>query len=182
MKIIETAIPEVIIIEPHVFEDERGYFFESYNKLNCSNAGINIEFVQDNQSKSQKDVLRGLHFQKPPFAQAKLVRVLQGSVLDIAVDLRKGSPYYGKHVSTVLSEQNKRMFYIPEGFAHGFRTLEDNTVFFYKCSNLYNKESEGTILWNDKDLNIDWGIEEPLLSEKDKTGIPFHQFRSTFNF
>lgn len=182
MKIIETPIPGVVIIEPTIFEDDRGYFFESYNQKKLTELGIDVDFVQDNQSKSQKNVLRGLHFQKPPYAQVKLVRVLQGAVLDIAVDIRKNSPYYGKYVSTLLSEQNKRMFYIPKGFAHGFLTLEDNTVFFYKCSNFYNKESEGTILWNDKNLNIDWGTEEPILSAKDKDGTPFHQFKTAFNF
>lgn len=182
MKIIETSIPGVIIIEPTIFEDDRGYFFESYNQSSFKDIGIETVFVQDNESKSQKNVVRGLHFQNPPFAQAKLVRVLQGSVLDIAVDIRRGSPYYGKHVSTILSAENKRMFYIPEGFAHGFRTLEDDTIFTYKCSCLYNKDSEGSLLWNDPDINIEWGIDDPIISEKDKQATPFCNYISRFNF
>lgn len=180
MKIIETKIDGLVIIEPDIFEDERGYFFESYNREKFYNLGINIDFVQDNQSKSQKNVLRGLHFQSPPYAQAKLVRVIQGAVLDVAVDIRKNSSTYGKYDSAILSEDNKRCFYIPNGFAHGFVTLENNTIFTYKCSDFYNKASEGTIIWNDTDIDIDWGIENPILSEKDLNGIPFCQFVSPF--
>lgn len=182
MNIIDTSIPGPLIIEPDVFEDSRGYFFESYNRSKFHHAGIKTEFVQDNQSKSHKNVLRGLHFQNPPHAQAKLIRVICGSVLDVAVDIRKGSPTYGKYVSTILSAENKTMFFIPEGFAHGFLTLEDHTIFCYKCSNLYNKESEGCILWNDKILNIDWGIESPIVSEKDENGQFFHEFVSKFAY
>ncbi len=182
MNIIDTSIPGPLIIEPDVFEDSRGYFFESYNRNKFHHAGIKTEFVQDNQSKSHKNVLRGLHFQNPPYAQAKLIRVISGSVLDVAVDIRNGSPTYGKYVSTILSAENKTMFFIPEGFAHGFLTLEDNTIFCYKCSNLYHKESEGCILWNDKILNIDWGIESPIVSEKDKNGQFFHELVSKFNY
>lgn len=182
MNVISTSIPGPVIIEPDVFEDSRGYFFESYNRSKFHHAGIKTKFVQDNQSKSRKNVLRGLHFQNPPHAQAKLIRVITGSVLDVAVDIRKGSPTYGKYVSTILSAENKTMFFIPEGFAHGFLTLEDNTIFCYKCSSLYNKESEGCILWNDKILNIDWGVESPIVSEKDKNGQFFHEFVSKFAY
>ena len=133
-----------------------------------------------NQSKSQKNVLRGLHFQKPPFAQAKLVSVIQGSVLDVAVDLRKNSNTYGQHFSLLISAENKKVFYIPAGFAHGFLTLEDDTIFSYKCSNGYQKNSEDAILWNDKTLNIDWEVEQPILSEKDKIAQPFNQFITPF--
>jgi dTDP-4-dehydrorhamnose 3,5-epimerase len=181
MEIIPTEIPGLLIVKPAVFEDSRGYFFESYNLDKFAQAGITAKFVQDNESKSQKNVLRGLHFQKPPFAQGKLVRVMKGSVLDVAVDLRKGSPTYGKWASIVLSENNKFMYWIPAGLAHGFLTLEDNTVFFYKCTNLYNKESEGSILWNDTELGIDWGSgETPILSDKDKTAPLFRDFESPF--
>jgi len=180
MKFINVEIEGLIIIEPNVFEDDRGYFFESYNQVKFSENGINDVFLQDNQSLSQKNVLRGLHFQKPPFSQAKLIRVVQGSVLDVAVDIRKNSKTYGQQYATELSATNKRMFYIPSGFAHGFLTLEDNTIFSYKCSAFYNKESEGSLLWNDKDLNINWDIENPILSEKDKLSQVFNQFVSPF--
>ena len=136
--------------------------------------------MQDNESKSQKGVLRGLHFQNPPYTQGKLVRVMKGAVLDVAVDLRPGSQYFGKWVSIVLSESNKWMYWIPEGFAHGFLTLEDNTVFFYKCTHLYNKASEGSIRWNDPDLNIDWGSDTPMLSEKDQEAPFLRDFKSSF--
>lgn len=180
MEIVKTEIKDLLIIKPKVFEDERGHFFESYNQNIFSNLGINVNFVQDNQSLSGKNVLRGLHFQNPPFAQAKLVRVIKGSVLDVAVDIRKNSPTYGKHVSIELSEKNKTMFYIPEGFAHGFLTLEDNTIFTYKCTNFYNKESEGCILWNDSELNINWNVNNPIISDKDKVGTLFKDFKSNF--
>lgn len=180
MEVIKTNIPDLYIIKPKVFEDHRGYFFESYNKGLFLKNGIDQNFVQDNESKSSKGVLRGLHFQKPPFAQGKLVRVMRGSVLDVAVDIRKNSPTYGRWASVELTQDNKWMYWIPPGFAHGFVTLEDNTVFFYKCTNVYNKESEGSILWNDPDLNIDWQIENPILSEKDKTGPLFNDFISPF--
>lgn len=183
MEIIETSIPGLLIIKPQVFEDARGYFFESYNREKFLQAGIRAEFVQDNESKSQKGVLRGLHFQRPPFAQGKLVRVMKGRVLDVAVDLRKGSPTYGKWESIELSDSNKFMYWIPEGLAHGFLTLEEGTVFFYKCTNLYNKASEGSIRWNDPDLAIDWKLSgEPILSEKDKIAPFFRDFESPFIF
>lgn len=180
MEIIKTAIEGVLIIKPDVFKDERGYFFESYNKERFAKAGLDMNFVQDNESKSSKGVLRGLHFQRPPFAQGKLVRVIKGSVMDVAVDLRKDSPTYGQWVSHILSEENKEMFWIPEGFAHGFLTLEDETIFSYKCTNVYNKESEGSIIWNDPDINIDWNIEKPILSEKDKVSPSFNDFITPF--
>ena len=141
---------------------------------------MNMKFVQDNESKSGKNVLRGLHFQKPPFAQGKLVRVIQGKVLDVAVDIRKGSPTYGKYHSVELDAESKRMFYIPEGFAHGFLTLEENTIFAYKCTNYYNKESEGSLLWCDEEIGIDWNVENPVLSDKDKISPLFKDFISPF--
>lgn len=180
MEIVPTEIPEVLIIKPQVFTDERGYFFESYNKQKFMNAGIDANFVQDNESKSMKGVLRGLHFQKPPFAQGKLVRVMRGAVLDVAVDLRHGSPWYGKWAAIELTEHNKWMYWIPPGFAHGFLTLEDNTVFFYKCTNIYNKESEGSVRWNDPDLNIDWGNADPVLSAKDVVAPLFKDLGKVF--
>ncbi|MBL7937026.1 MAG: dTDP-4-dehydrorhamnose 3,5-epimerase [Bacteroidia bacterium] len=180
MEIIETKIKDLLIIHPKVFADARGYFFESYNENVFKQNGINVNFVQDNQSLSNSGVLRGLHFQAPPFDQGKLVRVINGAVLDIAVDIRKNSSTYGEHVAIELNEENKTMFYIPPGFAHGFLTLKDNTIFSYKCTNLYHKASEGTVLWNDTDLNIKWNIKDPLLSEKDLVGIPFKDFVSPF--
>jgi len=167
MEINETFIKGLFVIKPKVFEDNRGYFFESYNKELFGKLGIPSDFVQDNQSMSDKNVLRGLHFQKEPFAQGKLVRVLKGSVLDVAVDIRKNSHTYGRHYKHILSEENKLMMWIPEGFAHGFLTLENQTVFFYKCTTYYNKQSEASILWNDPKLAIDWGITNPIISEKD---------------
>jgi dTDP-4-dehydrorhamnose 3,5-epimerase len=180
MEIVKTKIPDLYIIKPQVFEDNRGYFFESYNKNIFLQNGIDQNFVQDNESKSSKGVLRGLHFQKTPFAQGKLVRVMQGAVLDVAVDLRKASPTYGEWVAVELNHANKWMYWIPPGFAHGFVTLEDSTVFFYKCTNVYNKESEGSILWNDPDLNIDWKVTNPILSEKDMNSPLFKDFVSPF--
>ncbi len=180
MKIIKTEIEGLLLIEPRVFEDERGYFFESWSKDAFENAGLDINFVQDNQSLSSKGVVRGLHFQNPPFAQGKLVRVLKGSVLEIAVDIRENSPTYGKYFSIHLSEENKTMLWIPPGFAHGFSTLEDNTIFSYKCSGVYNKESEGSLMWNDTDLNIDWKIKNPIISEKDQNSELFSNFKTQF--
>lgn len=182
MKIIKTPIEGLVIIEPDVFRDERGYFFESYNYKRFADNGLDMVFVQDNESKSSKGVVRGLHFQRPPFAQGKLVRVFQGRVLDVAVDIRKNSPTYGESYSIELDSIDKKMFYIPEGFAHGFVTLEEDTVFAYKCTNVYNKESEGSLLWNDKDLAIDWKIENPILSERDKNNPIFKDFNSPFEY
>jgi dTDP-4-dehydrorhamnose 3,5-epimerase len=181
MKIINTKIPDLKILELSVFSDDRGYFFESYSYQKLKDLGIDKVFVQDNESKSQRGVLRGLHFQNPPFAQAKLVRVVRGAVLDVAVDIRRNSPTYGQHVSVELSEQNKRMFYIPEGFAHGFLVLENDTIFSYKCSQFYNKDSEGSLLWNDETLSIDWGLTEPILSDKDKVATKFSEFQTQFS-
>jgi dTDP-4-dehydrorhamnose 3,5-epimerase len=180
MQVIATPISDLWIIQPKVFEDERGYFFESYNSSLFKQHGINAEFVQDNQSLSQKNVLRGLHFQNPPFAQGKLVRVITGSVLDVVVDIRKNSLTYGKHFSLVLDDKNKTMLWIPPGFAHGFLTLQDNTIFSYKCTNLYDKNAEDSVRWNDPDIGIDWGTTTPLLSGKDKEAKFFKDLKSHF--
>lgn len=178
MQIEKTYIKDLVVIKPKVFKDNRGYFFEPYNKekLNI----LNVEFVQDNESKSQKNVLRGLHFQNAPHAQDKLVRVTKGAVLDVAVDLRKDSKTYGKHFAIKLSAKNKKQLFIPKGFAHGFLTLKNNTVFNYKCTNYYNAESEVTIDCFDKDIAIDWQIKNVILSKKDKKGIKFSTFNSKF--
>ncbi|MDX2002018.1 MAG: dTDP-4-dehydrorhamnose 3,5-epimerase [Chitinophagales bacterium] len=170
MNIIETGIPGLLEIEPKVFTDPRGYFFESYNDQVFKANGLNYHFVQDNQSKSGKGVLRGLHFQRPPFAQAKLVRVLSGSVLDVAVDIRRGSPTYGKWHSVILTAEKNNQMLIPRGFAHGFLVLTETAEFFYKCDNFYNKESDGGIRFDDPGINIDWGtgVEHLILSDKDK--------------
>jgi dTDP-4-dehydrorhamnose 3,5-epimerase len=180
MEVIKTKINDLIIIKPKVFADTRGYFFESYNGDTFKQFNIIANFVQDNQSLSNAGVLRGLHFQAPPFDQGKLVRVITGAVLDVAVDIRKNSPTYGEHVTIELTEDNKTMFYIPPGFAHGFLTLKDNTVFSYKCTNVYHKASEGTVLWNDQDLAINWNVKDPILSEKDLNGTAFKDFNSPF--
>lgn len=175
MNFIETKISGVYIIEPKVFKDERGYFFESFKQNEFEKHIGKIDFVQDNESKSTFGVLRGLHYQLPPFAQSKLVRVLRGKVLDVVVDIRKNSPTFGKHVSVELSEENKRQLFIPRGFAHGFVSLSEEVVFSYKCDNYYNKESEASIVYNDKTLNIDWKIEEKdiITSSKDSEEISF---------
>lgn len=171
MNVVSTEIKGVYIIEPQVFGDERGYFFESFNtKYFHAQTGIEATFVQDNESRSRKGVLRGLHFQREPHAQAKLVRVVQGRVLDVAVDIRKNSSTFGKYVAVELSGDNKRQLFIPKGFAHGYVVLEDNTVFQYKCDEYYHPESEDGIAWNDPQLGIEWGIHESevILSEKDR--------------
>ena len=180
MTIQETSIQDLLIIQPRIFTDDRGYFYESYNKEKFLKLGLNLNFVQDNQSLSQKGVLRGLHFQNPPFEQGKLVRVTQGSVLDIAVDIRANSPTYGRYEKIILSGENKTMFWIPPGFAHGFISLEDNTIFTYKCTARYTRESEGTLMWNDSTLNIDWCIDNPLVSEKDQEAELFENYQSQF--
>ncbi len=166
MEVRETFIEGLLEIYPRIFKDERGFFLETFNKVAFEKAGIKTAFVQDNQSFSTKGVLRGLHFQNPPFAQAKLVSVISGKVLDVAVDLRKNSSTFGKHLAVLLEAEKRNMLLIPEGFAHGFVALEDS-VFSYKCSNLYNKDSESGIIWNDKAFNIDWEYKNPLISEKD---------------
>ncbi len=181
MQITETHIKDLFIVKPNVFGDERGYFYESFNQQRFNElVGKEITFVQDNQSQSQKNVLRGIHFQNPPFAQGKLVRVVKGSVLDVAVDLRIDSPTYGENFTIKLDDKHHEMLWIPEGFGHGFVSLEDDTIFSYKCTNYYNKESEGCILWNDPTININWNVENPILSEKDKEGVPFETFSSQF--
>lgn len=180
MTITTTPIEGLLILEPRVFKDDRGLFFESFNEEQFTKAAGPIHFNQDNQSVSKKGVLRGLHFQNNPHAQGKLVRVAQGSVIDVAVDIRKGSPTYGQHVAVELSAENNKQFWIPEGFAHGFVSLEDNTIFCYKCTDYYAPECEGSLLWNDEDLNINWGIEAPLVSEKDKVATRFINFTTSF--
>jgi len=180
MEKIITEIPDVFIIKPDVFNDTRGYFYESFNTVKLKCVGIDYNFVQDNQSLSSKNVLRGLHFQNPPFEQGKLVRVIKGGVMDVAVDIRKNSPYYGKYVSAILTEENKHIMWIPPGFAHGFITLYDDTIFFYKCTNYYNKESQGIILWNDETLNINWNVVSPIISDRDKNAYKFIDFKSLF--
>ncbi len=175
MKIIKTDIEGLIILEPKVFEDERGYFFESFRDNIFKKISPEIVFVQGNESKSSKNVLRGLHYQMPPFSQGKLVSVVKGKVWDVAVDLRKNSETFGKWLGIQLTENNKLQMYIPEGFAHGFLTLEEDTIFQYKCTNYYHKESERAIRWNDATLNIDWGIENPLISEKDAVADNFQR-------
>lgn len=170
MNIIKTAIDGVVILEPRIFEDARGYFFESFSAREFQEKVKNTVFVQDNESKSSYGVLRGLHYQKYPYTQSKLVRVQKGSIVDVAVDMRKGSPTFGKYVAVELSSDNKRQFFIPRGFAHGFSVLSDEVIFEYKCDNYYAPESEGAIAWNDPDLAIDWQLSEKeiVLSEKDK--------------
>lgn len=180
MQIIKEPIPGLKLLKPTVFGDQRGYFFESFNAEKMHDLGISDRFVQDNQSMSQKGVLRGLHFQAPPHAQAKLVAVLQGKVIDVVVDIRSASPTYGQTCKVELSAENKLQLYVPIGFAHGFATLEENTIFSYKCSNFYNQPSEGGILWNDPDLNIEWGIENPILSDKDQVNPLFKDFKTPF--
>lgn len=170
MNVIETALPEVKIIEPKVFEDQRGYFFESYNENTFQEKVMNTRFIQDNESKSTFGVLRGLHYQLPPYAQSKLVRVIKGKVLDVAVDIRKESPTFGKSISVELSEDNKKQLFIPRGFAHGYVVLSDEAIFSYKVDNKYAPEYERGIIYNDLELNVNWEIEndDVILSEKDK--------------
>ena len=170
MEVIQTAIEGVVIIEPRLFNDDRGYFFESFSQRDFDKQVRQVSFVQDNESKSSYGVLRGLHFQKPPFAQSKLVRVIKGAVLDVAVDIRKGSPTFGRHVAVELTEDNHRQFFIPRGFAHGFSVLTPEVIFQYKCDNFYAPQSEGALAWDDPDLGIDWRIpaDRVILSEKDK--------------
>lgn len=175
MEFRQTSIEGLIEVFPRVFNDDRGYFFESYQYEAFKQNGIPEVFVQDNQSFSTKGVLRGLHLQHAPHAQGKLVRVISGTVLDVAVDVRDGSPTFGKHETFLLSSEKQNMVYVPPGFAHGFVTLED-AVFSYKCTNLYDKASESGIIWNDHELNIDWGIENPNVSEKDEQLPTFQEF------
>ncbi len=182
MNIEQTFIKDLVILLPDVFEDERGYFFEAYNKNKLSGLGINIDFVQDNQSFSQRGTLWGLHYQNPPFAQSKLVRVLQGEIMDVVVDLRKKSPTFGKHFGIRLSAENKKQLLVPQGFAHGFSVLSETAVVMYKCDQFYNKQSEGGISYDDPTLNIDWGMNQAdvIVSEKDLVLPDFANCNSQF--
>lgn len=180
MKIEKTTLNDVLVISPNVFGDHRGYFLESFNESKITSAIGDFKFVQDNQSLSSKGVLRGLHFQNPPFEQGKLVRVIKGSVNDVIVDIRKNSSTYGKSFKICLSEENFKMLWIPPGFAHGFETLEDDTIFAYKVTEYYNKDSEGAIIWNDPTLNIKWESKNPNTSKKDNEGELFEDFKSLF--
>ena len=182
MEIIKTNIEGVVIIEPRIFKDDRGYFFESFSQREFEEKVCKTTFVQDNESKSSYGVLRVLHFQKPPFAQSKLVRVIKGAVLDVAVDIRKGSPTFGQYVSVELTGENHRQFFIPRGFAHGFSVLSEEVIFQYKCDNFYSPQSEGAIAWNDPDLNIDWRIpaEKVVLSEKDSKHPRLKDWQNVF--
>ena len=182
MVVTTCDIPGLLILEPKIFEDSRGFFLESFNETKFQEiVGEKISFCQDNESLSKKNVLRGLHFQSPPFDQGKLVRVISGRVMDVVVDIRTSSPYYGKYQMIELSSENKKQFWIPPGFAHGFLTLEENTIFNYKCTNYYSPVSEKTIKWNDKDLKINWSNDAPIVSEKDKVGLEFANFVSEFD-
>jgi dTDP-4-dehydrorhamnose 3,5-epimerase len=178
----ETFIKDLVVLTPDVFEDARGCFFEGYNKNKFSTLGIDIDFVQDNQSFSQRGTLRGLHYQNPPFAQTKLVRVLQGEIMDVAVDLRKDSPTYGQHFGIKLTAENKKQLLVPQGFAHGFSVLSETAVVLYKCDQFYNKASEGGIRFDDSFLNIDWGMDlkEAIVSEKDLVLPDFANCNSEF--
>jgi dTDP-4-dehydrorhamnose 3,5-epimerase len=180
LKVEKTHIEGLLVIKPTVFGDDRGHFFESFREDTLAEAGLTESFIQDNQSLSGKGILRGLHFQKDPFAQGKLVRVISGAVLDVAVDIRKDSKTYGEHYKIELTGENKTMFYVPPGFAHGFVTLTDDTVFCYKCTNYYHKDSEGSVRWDSPGLGIDWGVENPLLSSKDIEAPFFKDFKSPF--
>ena len=184
MNVITTNLSGVYVFEPKKFIDSRGYFMESYNKQLLKEYIGDINFVQDNESKSTYGVVRGLHFQKPPFAQAKLVRVVHGKILDIAVDIRKGSATFGQHFAIELSDENHRQLFIPRGFAHGFSVLSNEVVFQYKCDNYYQPSSEGAVLWNDSELNINWAIdnEHVILSDKDKNNSIFAELNSPFEF
>lgn len=185
MEVIKTEIEGVVIIEPKIFGDERGYFFESFNAAEFARkVGVNTVFVQDNESKSKYGVLRGLHFQKGEFAQSKLVRVVEGRVIDVAVDIRRGSPTFGKYVAVELSKENKRQLFIPRGFAHGFAVLSEEAVFQYKCDNLYAPDHEGAIAWNDPKIGIDWQIrpEDAILSEKDRKHPTLDEAEELFDY
>lgn len=184
MEIIKTDIPGVVILEPRIFRDSRGYFFESFSQRDFFDKVAPVEFVQDNESMSTRGVMRGLHFQRPPHAQAKLVRCVRGRVLDVAVDIRVGSPTYGRHVAVELTEENHRQFFIPRGFAHGFAVLSDEAVFQYKCDNYYAPQSDGGIAITDPALNIDWHLDpsEAILSEKDTHHPLLADFNSPFTF
>ncbi len=184
MQVLQTKIPGLLIIEPNVFADHRGYFFESYSQQKYNELGIKNEFVQDNVSSSVRGVVRGLHYQLGPYSQAKLIQVLKGKVLDVAVDLRQGSPTFGQHLSIEISEENHRQFFVPRGFAHGFSVLSDEVLFSYKCDNFYNKEAERGINYNDSSLNIDWQIAENeiIVSPKDQVFPSLEEAEHNFVF
>ena len=184
MQIVKTDLEGVVIIEPKVFGDNRGYFFESFSEREFCGKVADVKFVQDNESKSSYGVVRGLHFQNPPYAQSKLVRVVKGAVLDVVVDIRKGSPTYGKHVAVELTEDNHRQTFIPRGFAHGFAVLSDEAIFQYKCDSFYAPQSEGAIAWDDPDLGIDWRIpaDEIILSAKDMSHPRLKDIESSFEY
>ena len=184
MEVIKTAIEGVVIIEPRIFKDARGYFFESFSQKEFNEKVMPINFVQDNESMSSYGVMRGLHYQKMPYTQSKLVRCVKGAVLDVAVDIRKGSPTFGQHVAVELTEDNPRQLFVPRGFAHGFAVLSKEAVFQYKCDNFYNKESEGSVAWDDAELAIDWRIpvEKVLLSEKDKLSKSIAEAEFLFDY
>ncbi len=184
MKVIKTNLQGLVIIEPRVFEDERGYFFESYQKERYQENGINCVFVQDNESRSEKGVVRGLHYQLEPYSQSKLVRIIKGAVLDVAVDIRKNSPTFGEWYSIELSDKNKKQLFIPKGFAHGFSVLSEEAVLTYKCDNYYNWEAERGIIYNDHKLNINWQVPgaEMILSEKDQKFSSFEEAEINFKF
>jgi dTDP-4-dehydrorhamnose 3,5-epimerase len=180
----ETSFPGLLIYEPRLFKDDRGYFFESYNEHTFKEAGIDVSFVQDNQARSVYGVLRGLHYQLDPYAQTKLVRVLEGEIMDVAVDVRKGSPTFGKAYTIILSAGNKKQLLVPRGFAHGYAVLSPTAEVFYKCDNFYHKECEGGIIYNDPSLNIDWGIplDKAIISEKDTRLLPLVTIQPPFVF
>jgi dTDP-4-dehydrorhamnose 3,5-epimerase len=181
MKITKTDFRDLLVLEPTIFTDRRGVFYESFNEAKFRiETGLNISFVQDNESSSAKHVLRGMHFQVPPKGQAKIVRVVKGAVLDVVIDLRKTEPTYGRHYKLELSAENKLQLFVPEGFAHGFLVLEDQTVFSYKCSNYYSKELESSLRWNDPAFAIDWGVINPILSDRDQEGLFWSEFQSPF--
>ncbi len=181
MKITQTGFKDLLIIQPSVFADERGYFFEAFNEAQFRvQTGLNITFVQDNESMSAKGVLRGLHFQTPPKTQAKLVRVSKGAVLDVVLDLRVTQPTFGQHYKILLSAENKTQLFIPEGFAHGFVVLEENSIFSYKCTNYYSREHDRSLLWNDPAIGIDWEVSNPMVSQKDSEAKGFEHFKDIF--
>lgn len=179
-KRIDTNIEGLCVVEPDVFGDARGYFMETFNQKAFAEMGLDLKFVQDNLSFSTKGILRGLHFQAPPHAQGKLVTVLKGEVLDVAVDIRRSSPTYGQHYSIRLSAENHKLFYVPPGFAHGFAVLSEECLFAYKCTGFYHQAAEGGLMWNDPGLGIDWGLEAAQISEKDGHYAPFGDFESPF--
>ena len=180
MKINKTFIEDLLIIEPQLFKDDRGFFYESYNKNNLDKV-VNVVFVQDNESKSNKGVIRGLHFQNPPYAQTKLIRCISGSIFDVAVDLRKNSKTYGKSFSIELSSKNNKQLFVPKGFAHGFQVISDEAIVNYKVDNFYNPKSDSGIIWNDKDLSIEWNLDiKPVISLKDLKLISFKELKSPF--